>query len=76
MSPDRWQRVETLYHAALELEPESRETFLSDACADDADLRYEVESLLSQGDAHTSPLDRPAWSGGRFGPYMLLGKLG
>ena len=42
----RWQQIETLYHAALEHEPGAREAFLAQACADDSDLRREVEELL------------------------------
>jgi hypothetical protein len=42
----RWQKVETLYHAALEREPDERAAFLADACADDSGLLREVEELL------------------------------
>jgi len=42
----RWQKVETLYHAALERAPDERVAFLADACADDSGLLREVEELL------------------------------
>jgi serine/threonine protein kinase len=48
MNPDRWQKIEFLYHAALEQEASKRGTFLEEACAGDESLREEVESLLAQ----------------------------
>src|SRR5262245_52483797 len=42
----RWQKVETLYHAALEHAPGARDAFLAQACAGDEELRREVEELL------------------------------
>src|SRR5262245_32619008 len=44
MDPERWRRIEQLYHAALE--HEAREAFLAEACAGEDELRHEVESLL------------------------------
>ncbi len=46
MERNRWQLIEELYHAALERAPEERAAFLAEACADDSDLRREVEELL------------------------------
>src|SRR5262245_57321714 len=46
MDKQRWQQIETLYHAALERAPDERAAFLADACADDSDLLREVEELL------------------------------
>src|SRR5207248_794255 len=47
MEPERWRRVEELYHAALEVATEKRARFLKNACGDDAELHHEVESLLT-----------------------------
>src|SRR5262245_25319488 len=47
MERERWERIERLYHAALERGPDAREAFLDDACAGDADLRREVAGLLA-----------------------------
>src|SRR5262245_42749549 len=44
----RWRQVEELFHAALALEPESQQTFLSEACGTDVELRRELESLLAR----------------------------
>jgi eukaryotic-like serine/threonine-protein kinase len=47
MTPERWEHIGEVYHAALELQPEQRAAFLGRACADDQELRHEVESLLA-----------------------------
>ncbi len=47
MTPERWEQIGEVYHAALELHPEQRAAFLRRACADDQELRHEVESLLA-----------------------------
>ena len=47
MEAERWQRVEGLYHAALERPSGERSAFLASACAGDDALRAEVESLLA-----------------------------
>src|SRR5262247_2369439 len=46
MDKQRWQQIETLYHAALERAPGEREAFLADACSDDSGLLREVKELL------------------------------
>src|SRR5574341_702135 len=46
MTPDQYQQIGQLYHAALELEPAARPAFLAEACGGDGELRREVESLL------------------------------
>ncbi len=47
MIPERWQRVQELFDAAVELEPERRRQFLTVECANDEELLHEVESLLA-----------------------------
>jgi Tol biopolymer transport system component len=47
MTPERWRQIDRLFHAALEHETEQRRAFLDRACAGDAPLRREVESLLA-----------------------------
>ena len=47
MEPERWRRVEELYHRALELDANRRGQWLEDSCGDDTVLRDEVESLLA-----------------------------
>jgi len=47
MKPDRWRKVDEVFAAALEREPNERAAFLSQACGSDQDLRREVEKMLS-----------------------------
>ena len=42
-----WERIQSLFLEALELNPEERAPFLDTACAGDAELRLEVESLIA-----------------------------
>jgi len=60
MMPARWEQIKQLFHAALEHEPAQRPTFLARACADDAPLRHEVESLLASHEQAESFIETPA----------------
>src|SRR5215211_886259 len=46
MKPDRWRKVDELFEAALEREPERRAAFLDEVCGSDKELRLEVEKML------------------------------
>jgi len=46
-TPLGWQRVRELFHSALERDPATRGDYLDQACAGDADLRREVDSLIA-----------------------------
>src|SRR3954447_9357614 len=61
MKPERWQRIEELYHAALEQQASRRTSFLAGACPDDEELRREVESLLEASHTDDGRFDSPAW---------------
>ena len=60
MERERWERVERLYHAALELADNERENFLEESCSGDYALRREVESLLEQENKAGEFLEVPA----------------
>ena len=90
MKPDRWERVRTLFEAALERAPSERAAFLEAACAGDPGLHAEVASLL-QSHATDGQVDRmmEAMNGGsqknlwaddvegqRVGSYALIEELG
>lgn len=60
MEPERWQKIERLYGAALEREGQERSAFLREVCGDDQDLRREVESLLAQEDGRDDFLEEGA----------------
>jgi serine/threonine protein kinase len=46
MTPERWQKVQELFEAAIVQPPEERAVFVRQACAGDESLRQEVENLL------------------------------
>ena len=70
MDPQRWARIESVYHAALAKTPDERPRFLAAVCAAEPEVRQEVESLLENADSG------PVTVGKRVGPYEILGLLG
>jgi serine/threonine-protein kinase len=60
MDPVRWRLIEKIFHEALDQKPEERAACVSSACAGDADLQREVESLLVKVNS-SFLLDRPVW---------------
>jgi non-specific serine/threonine protein kinase/serine/threonine-protein kinase len=80
----QWEKVKELFGAALDREPEQRETFLRGACGDDEALRVEVESLLA-AHAGSDDLWQSPWPSeflktppipNLIGPYHLIEKIG
>jgi serine/threonine protein kinase len=60
MTPEQWQQVEALFHAAGAKAPEERAGFLDEACAGNSALRREVESLMAYADSRDDlPADSP-----------------
>ena len=57
---ERWQRIESLFNAALEQPADDRAAFLAEACGDDTSLRREVEQLLGADDRPRDFLREPA----------------
>src|SRR5262249_33141695 len=88
MTPERFQQIEELYHAARERTAEERAALLAQT---DPELRREIESLLAERSGGEF-LDRPAMqnarellegstggvlaAGERLGPYRIESKLG
>jgi dienelactone hydrolase len=50
MTPERWQRLEAIFHAARRQDPAGRAAYLADECRDDEPLRLQIESLLADGE--------------------------
>ena len=61
MGPDRWRRIEQLYHSALKIPLEQRRTFLKDECQGDDELQKEVVSLLSYESSAAKFIESPAF---------------
>jgi TolB-like protein/predicted Ser/Thr protein kinase len=87
-NPERWQQIESLYHAALETSDEARDALLLQS---DPEIRRAVEALLHYGSSGDGLLDRPAWEltnsvldlpasqiapGDQLGPYRVDAKIG
>ncbi len=90
MTADRWRRVEALYHEMLARPVPERAATLAAACAGDAALKAEVQSLLDQPESAAGFLATPALdiaarpgalapsslTGRRLGVFELHGLLG
>ncbi|MSO23788.1 MAG: serine/threonine-protein kinase [Acidobacteria bacterium] len=90
MTSDRWEEINRLYNAAVEVEEKERTPFLEKACGEDGELRREVESLLAYDQQAQQFIDRPALQvtaeklageppsliGRKLGPYQIQGVLG
>jgi serine/threonine protein kinase len=89
MVDERRRRVNELFHAALEHEPEIRLGFLESACGDDTYLRRQVELLLAKQEKAGSFLETPAIAytpvtqtatmnppPRQFGAYRIVSPLG
>ena len=91
MTPERWQQVDEIFQAAIELKAEERPAFVESACASDGELRREVESLITADEQGLSFVDEPAFQlaagilatdepeleeGQSLGHYEIIGLLG
>jgi predicted ATPase len=61
MDPERWRRIEDLYHASLQVEVGHRSALVRNACAGDEELRGEVESLLAHEESSEHFIEAPAF---------------
>src|SRR5687767_8529993 len=72
MKDGDWPKVKAIFNSAVELPPEDRATYLADACAEDDQLRTEVEKLL---DSYRSEfLELNIDDNNRLGPGTTLGR--
>jgi serine/threonine protein kinase len=91
MDPARWERMQSLFHAATELPAPEQKAFLETECGDDPSLLAEVRGLLEEDARGESLLDRdvaqvahqvlegaapPSIPLERFGPYRITEVLG
>jgi serine/threonine protein kinase len=60
MEPERWKRIEEIYHAASQLPQHKRSAFLVQACDGDDSLSSEIQALLSQDEKARSFIESPA----------------
>jgi serine/threonine protein kinase len=62
MTPERWQKVKEIFHAALDKPAADRTQFIAQASNGDDELRKQVESLLSSSEKDGSFIDSPAYA--------------
>jgi eukaryotic-like serine/threonine-protein kinase len=60
MNTERWQKIDQMFHAALEREALERSAFLLQACAGDDALLREVQSLVNSHEKSDSFIETPA----------------
>ncbi|BDC49862.1 hypothetical protein F183_A21780 [Bryobacterales bacterium F-183] len=89
-SPSNWTKLQDIFHQALAIPPDSRSTFLAEACNGDDALRQQLEGLLQSAgsgdsDFYQTAVGQAAESvfakdqavpGDRLGPYQLIRPLG
>jgi serine/threonine protein kinase len=51
MTPERWQRIEEIFHLALDHTPDERQRYLDQVCLNDQQLKQKVQSLLTAHEA-------------------------
>ena len=89
MDTARWDRLQTLFHEAVDRPPAEREAFLREACADDPALAEDVRAAIAEDEHGESLLDRGVEraaermiGGGtperlrEIGPYRLVRTIG
>ncbi len=91
MTPERWKKLDALFHEVLELQGEARAAHLAKACGDDEQLRTEAERLLAAHEREGSFIDSPIFVeaaelttsdryesplGRSIGPYQVISQLG
>src|SRR5450631_1518352 len=75
MKPERWNKIESIFHKALDADEGRRGAVLEESCAGDEDLRREVESLLAQHENAGNFIETPAFeadAGTVRSPNVLL----
>jgi len=86
MKSDQWQKIEQIFHAALQCKPEDRDNFLKETCAEDSGVYADVQALLASYEKDdeffedsASALAAEMFSdrvGETIGPYEVLSELG
>src|SRR5688500_13164226 len=90
MTAERFRQIRNLFEAALDRPTVDRPVWLEDACMGDADLRNEVEALLTHYRQRSLMVDKPVvdlfspagvdvlsrWEGRRVGAWEILREIG
>ncbi len=91
MDSERWERIQTIFHDAVDLPHSEQSSFVKTVCGDDSALLADVVALLEEDARSESLLERDvaqvandmlggapaaAIDSDEFGPYRILRKLG
>ena len=92
MNPERWKKVNDLFHEALAHDRATRDAFVFERASPDAQLLKEVQSLLAAHESSEHFMEVPAWgvapelmfdeqeeptlSGRTIGPYRVFDEVG
>ena len=90
MTPARWEQIKQIFDQAIALTASQRAAFLNTACAGNAELRAEIETLLAADAQDQSFIEEPAINAvagafaepdepaaeQRIGPYELICEIG
>lgn len=91
MTSDRWQQIKAIFQAAADIAASDRTAYLDEACANEPELRREVEALLAASEDAGDFIEKPALHhsavtlavnaadpsiGRRVGPYRVAGEIG
>jgi eukaryotic-like serine/threonine-protein kinase len=82
LTPERWQRIELIFHAVLQAPETGRAEFLLRSCAGDADLLAQLQNLLSAFEdekrfqAPGGAIPVRGRLGETIGGYQLVAELG
>ena len=60
MQPERWRRIDEIFHSTLKVGEHRRAAFLNEVCAGDQDLRRELDRLLAGDCEADSFMESPA----------------
>jgi eukaryotic-like serine/threonine-protein kinase len=91
MDQERWQTLKAIFWTAAECDTGARAEYIENACAGDAAMRAEVESLLEAHAIDDGFIEQPAaefslgssmsakrasWIGRRLSSYRIVGEIG
>src|ERR1044072_581763 len=91
MTPEQWQRVESVLQQALDQAPGDRASFVDEVCGDDEELLAESNTLIKAYEQAGDFIEQPAITqdahllisddveaklGSTIGPYKIVERLG
>ena len=87
LTPERWERLQALFAAAIDLPPGDQAGFVAREAGSDEELQHELSGMLahhsSAGERIARAVDRAAsaesssaWIGRHFGPYRIVREIG